>query len=199
MEVKVRERVKAIIQMRKVALAKLIIPFILVIALILYFVLFVEPEESAKYATIFGIYAFMPLFGLETAIPTGLSLGIPPAALISFILYTDATISFFLVWNFDYAKKIPGIGKVVEKTEEAGEEALRKYKWIKKIGFIGLTLFVIIPFQYTGSVAGSIVGRLIGMPPLMTWLAIIIGCFSRSTLWTFLAIVGIAGIKWHFI
>jgi uncharacterized membrane protein len=45
-----------------------------------------------------------------------------------------------------------------------------------------LVAFVIFPLQWTGAGVGSIVGRLIGMPSLMTWLAVIIGTFIRSTI-----------------
>ena len=90
----------------------------------------------------------------------------------------------FLVWNFDYAKKIPGLGKLVQRVGEQGEQALQKYKWAKRFGFIGVVLLVIFPLQWTGSGVGSIVGRLIGMQPLMTWLAVVIGTFIRSTLAT---------------
>jgi len=187
METGVREKVDVIRQMKMMAIAKFIIPFCLAGVAVL-FLWFAGSEVYTKYATVFGIYSFMPILGLETAIPTGLSLGIHPAALISFLLYTDAVISMFLVWNLDYAKKIPYIGKLVERTEEEGEKAIKKYKWAKRFGFVGLTIFVVIPFQYTGSVAGSIVGRVIGMTPLMTWLAVVIGCSTRSTIWTLISI-----------
>ena len=87
-----------------------------------------------------------------------------------------------MVWNFDYAKKIPGLGKLVERAEEGGEKAIRKYKWAERFGFIGVVILVIFPFQWTGSAVGSIIGRLIGMTPLMTLLAVVLGTFIRSTL-----------------
>ncbi len=126
----------------------------------------------------------MPIGGAVAVIPAGLGLGIPPAGLVAFILFTDANLALFLVWNFDYAKKIPGLGKVVERAEENGEKAIKKYKWAKRFGFLGLVLFVMFPLQYTGSAIGAVAGRLIGMTPLMTWLAVVAGCFLRSTLTT---------------
>jgi uncharacterized membrane protein len=148
------------------------------------FLWFAGPETYTKYATAFGIYSFMPVGGAIAVIPAGLGLGIPPAGLIFFILFTDADLALFLVWNFDYAKKIPLLGKLVEKTEENGIKAIEKYKWAKRFGFIGLMLFVMFPIQYTGSTIGSIAGRLIGMTPLMTWLAVVAGCLLRSLITT---------------
>jgi len=66
------------------------------------------------------------------------------------------------------------------KVEEKGKNVEEKYGWIKPLRFIGIMLFVMIPFQGSGGLVGSIVGRLIGMKPLNTFLAIsfgaVIGC-----------------------
>jgi uncharacterized membrane protein len=195
MELGVREKVKVVIQMKKIALAKLLIPFAIAGAAVLFLWLFL-PEDCGKYATVFGIYSFVPIIGTISVVPTGLGLGIPPVPLIAFIIFTDAVLALFLVWNFDYAKKIPGLGKLVERVGESGERALQKYKWAKRFGFIGVIFLVIFPLQWTGAGVGSIVGRLIGMPPLMTWLAVIIGTFIRSVIlvyasWLFAFIVNL--------
>jgi len=167
MEMTVREKIRIVIQMNKIALAKVVIPLVVSGALMI-FLLLLGSEIFGKYLAVFSVYSFMPIVGTVTSIPTGLGLGIPPVSLISFITFTDAVFALFLVWNFDYAKKIPGIGELVERVEESGEKALIKYKWAKRFGFIGLVAFVIFPLQWTGAGVGSIVGRLIGMPPLMT-------------------------------
>ena len=192
MEMTVREKIKMVIKMNKIALAKLLLPFGIAGASVLFLWLFF-PENFGKYVTVFGVYSFLPLIGTLSVVPTGLGLGIHPVPLISFIIFTDAVLSLFLVWNFDYAKKVPGIGELVERVEESGEKALTKYKWAKRFGFIGLVALVIFPLQWTGAGVGSIVGRLIGMPSLMTWLAVIIGTFIRSTLAT-LIYLGVVSI-----
>jgi uncharacterized membrane protein len=183
MEMSVKQQVKTVIQMNKLALAKLISPFAIASALVI-FLFFANQEMFGRYVAVFGVYSFVPIIGTLSVIPYGLELGIPPVSLISFIIFTDAVLALFLVWNFDYAKKIPGLGKLVENVGETGEKALAKYKWAKRFGFIGLVILVVFPLQWTGAGVGSIVGRLIGMPPLMTWLAVIIGTFIRSTIAT---------------
>jgi len=179
MEMDVKEKMEMVMQMKKIALAKLVIPFCIAGATLLFFWFFVELEVSAKYAAVFVSYSLMPVGGAVAAIPAGLTL--PPVSFISFVVFTDALLALFLVWNFDYAKEIPGLGKLVERAEEGGEKAIRKYKWAKRFGFIGVVVLVIFPLA-AGGVVGAVVGRLIGMPPLMTWLAVVIGTFIRSTL-----------------
>ncbi len=167
--------------------AKLILPFCLAAAAIVVLSLAGE-EVYTKYATVFSIYSFIPFGGPIAAVPAGLGLGISPVGLVAFIVFSDAVLAMFLVWNFDYAKKIPGLGRLVEHVEENGNKALRKYKWARKFGFIGLVLLVMFPFQWTGSAVGSIVGRLIGMPPLTTWVAVVLGTFMRTTILTLVSL-----------
>jgi len=183
----VLEKANRVRLMNKIALVKLLLPFGIAGAAVAFLWLFV-PEDFGKYVTVFGVYSFMPLIGTLTVVPTGLGLGIPPVPLISFIIFTDSVLALFLVWNFDYAKRIPGLGKLVERVGESGEKALQKYKWAKRFGFIGVVLLVIFPLQWTGAGVGSIVGRLIGMPSLLTWVAVIIGTFIRSTLATLICL-----------
>ncbi|MQY54028.1 MAG: hypothetical protein GH149_01875 [Methanosarcinales archaeon] len=188
MNMRVKEKMEMVMRMRKIALAKLFIPFGIAGVTVLFFWFFVEPDVTAGYAAVFSIYSFMPIGGAVAAIPAGLGLDVPPVGLISFIVFTDAVLALFLVWNFDYAKKIPGLGKLVERAEESGEKAIRKYKWAKRFGFMGVVFLVMFPLQWTGSAVGAMVGRLIGMTPLMTWLAVILGTFIRSTLTTLISI-----------
>jgi uncharacterized membrane protein len=180
-EMNVRGGIREVMVMNKTKLAKFLIPWALGVATGLFLWL-VFPEDFGKYMTVFSVYSFVPLLGTISVVPTGLRLGIPPVPLIAFIIWTDAILALFLVWNFDYAKKIPGLGKLVERVNDSGERALQKHKWASRLGFIGVVLLVIFPLQWTGAGVGSIVGRLIGMPSLMTFLAVIIGTFIRSTL-----------------
>ena len=47
------------------------------------------------------------------------------------IAFVDFIVAWFLVWNYDLAKKIPIIGKFMSNIEEKGKNVEEKYKWIK--------------------------------------------------------------------
>ncbi len=152
---------------------------------------------------------FFPPAGKETIIPIGVFGGeitvsfinlhvnitpINPMLMALSIAFIDIIVALFLVWNYDLAKKIPFLGKLMVKVEEKGKRSVKKYGWIKPLRFIGIVLFVMIPFQGSGGVVASIVGRIIGMPPWRAWLAIdigaIVGClliaYSANTIfWIF--------------
>lgn len=61
------------------------------------------------------------------------------------------------------------------KVESVGRSSSDTYGWVKPLRFVGIVLFVMVPFQGSGGLVGSIVGRLIGMSPRNTFFAISIG------------------------
>jgi len=180
-------------------LAKLFVPFIIAITGILVLQYVVGGASSAKLLLLMTVYFFPPL-GKESIIPLGVSGGeitnpitgyvsvvpsINPIIMALSIAFIDIVVALFLVWNYDLAKKIPIIGKFMIKIEEKGKNIEGKYGWIKPLRFIGIVLFVMVPFQGSGGMVGSIVGRLIGMKPRNTFIAIslgaVIGCLIIAT------------------
>ena len=179
-------------------LGKFFLPFVIgmfgIFAFQLALILISEGESSAK-LMILMIGYFLPPLGKESIIPIGVSGGqilnpitndivvipsINPLIMAFSIAFIDIIVALFLVWNYDLAKKIPFVGKFMEKVETIGKSASDKYGWIKPLKFIGIVLFVMVPFQGSGGLVGSIVGRLIGMKPWNIFMAItsgaIIGC-----------------------
>jgi len=170
-------------------LIKIILPFIIAALVIFGLYLFVDKNSSGKLLLLMFAYFFPPL-GKESIIPIGISGGeltipilnqhivvpaIDPIVMALTIAFVDIIIALFLLWNYDLAKKIPLVGKFMIKVEDIGKSSSDKYAWIKPLRFIGIVLFVMVPFQGSGGLVGSILGRLIGMKPLNTFFAIIIG------------------------
>ncbi len=129
---------------------------------------------------------FFPPFGKESVIP-GLLLGlqsVPLSPLViiflvsSTIAFIDIVTAYFLLWNFYIAKKIPYVGKWIEEFQEYGAERMKEKDWIKRLAFLGVASFVVFPFQGSGGVGASILGRVIGMNKYHAWLSIIIGAFG---------------------
>lgn len=144
---------------------------------------------------------FFPPFGKETIIPLGIGVlkngltvplinlhvepvSVDPLSIALAIAFVDIVVALFLVWNYDLAKKIPLVGSFMEKVEKIGESSSDKYKWFKPLRFFGIILFVMVPFQGSGGLVGSILGRLIGMNPYQTFVAIsigaVVGCLSMA-------------------
>jgi uncharacterized membrane protein len=156
-----------------------------------YFLWGLLSDELSKIWPLLVAY-FFPPFGKETVIPLGIGIlkkgltvpflnlnvepvSINPISMALAVAYIDIIVALFLVWNYDLAKKIPFIGSFMVKVEDKGKNFEQKYRWVKPLRFTGVILFVMVPFQGSGGLVGSIVGRLIGMKPRDTFLAITIG------------------------
>lgn len=156
-----------------VALTKFFAPFgiagIVALAIIL--------TNYLKLGGVMLSYFFPPtaLLGRVWAIPLGLGLDLNVWAVIGAIVFVDADTSLFMVWNFDLAIKIPFLGELILRAETKGHESLDRYPWIRRLAFVGIALFVAVPFLGTNAVIGAIIGRIIGMKPWYTWLAVAIG------------------------
>jgi len=197
-----RKKIKDIVSTR---LAKILLPFIIAVIGILivkFYLVFTGEGESATKLIILMFAYFIPPLGKESIIPIGVTGGkvtvpfvggslvipkIDPLVMALTIAFVDIVVALFLVWNYDLAKKIPLIGNFMEKVEEIGKKSSSKYGWIKPLRFIGIVLFVMVPFQGSGGLVGSIVGRLIGMKPRNTFYAISIGAIAGCLLIAYFA------------
>lgn len=94
----------------------------------------------------------------------------------------DVLTGLFLVWNFDLLYRVPFLGPLLRVMEAKGLLFLDANPWVRRVAFSGVVLIVIVPFQGTGAVMGSIVGRLIGLGPWRTFAAIVIGGYTGVTL-----------------
>jgi len=142
---------------------------------------------SAMFAYLF------PPFGKETVIPTTIfgllglqSVQLSPVLAIfvvsGSVAFVDVVTSYFLLYNFYIAKKIPLLGGWIDKSQKFGARKMEKNEWIRRLAFYGVATFVVVPFQGSGGVGASILGRVIGMNKYYAWLSIITGAFIGSFL-----------------
>ena len=169
-----------------IQLGKFFFPIIIGFTVIILISFLIEASLRIKLYPLITAYFFPPL-GKETVIPTGVGIGINPLIMAFSIAFVDIIIALFLVWNYDLAKKIPFVGKFIIKVEKVGQKSSNKYSWIRPLRFIGVVLFVMVPFQGSGGLVGSIVGRLIGMKPWNTFLAISVGSVTGCLLIAYFA------------
>ena len=177
-------------------LIKFFLPILIAVSIIIFLYISVDKNISGKLILLIFAYFFPPL-GKESIIPIGVGGGeltvpiinqhivvpsIDPLLMALTIAFVDIIIALFLLWNYDLAKKIPVVGKFMEKIENIGKSSSDKYSWIKPLRFIGIVMFVMVPFQGSGGLVGSILGRLFGMKPLNTFFAISIGAITGCLL-----------------
>jgi uncharacterized membrane protein len=174
-----------------IALLKLLIPFALVGAFVFAVLQLAGTDTAASLGVIFGLYFINPA-GKETAIPVALAdkstkvagiqgLGLDPVLTFAFIVLVDACTALFFVWNYDYAIRLPYLGRLLAWVERRGHATVEKHKWIRRLAFFGLVIYAALPLEGTGAVGGSVVGRAIGLTSLRTFAAVVTGSVLRTT------------------
>lgn len=139
--------------------------------------------------TFFVLGRFVILFGGEEPIelPNGIEFQMSSEALFVMLTTMDFLVAFFVAFHMDFLFKIPLMGPKLEEMVSDGRFILKHQPWIRGVAFIGLVIFVIFPSSTTGSIGGSIFGRLLGMKRARVVTAILIGSLLGNGLMLFLA------------
>ncbi len=95
----------------------------------------------------------------------------------AFVLVTwmDLFVALLLIFHGGIIFRLPWVGSRLAAVREDGEFILSMHPWMRRFTFLGLTAFVAVPVAATGSVAGSIFGRLLGLSRVGTLAAIVCG------------------------
>jgi hypothetical protein len=135
------------------------------------------------------IFYTIPPMGKEIIIPKVLSSDHPPPALLTALttMMVDCVISLFLIWNYDWVKKVPYLGPKLILSEKKGQDRIKRSKWFSKASFLATTFFVFVPFQGAGGVGGTVLGRIMGLKPYKVLLAVFLGALLESFLYAYLA------------
>ena len=146
----------------KMKLFKVLIPFAIPAAIfaVLYFIL---PYSRFLQLGALAISYLLPPFGKESIIPFGIGYGFTILQMTGLIFMVDVVCAMFISWNLPLAKKIPLIGHLITWIEKKGRESLTKNPALETVSWIGLVLWVMVPFQGSGGITASIIGRAIGM------------------------------------
>ena len=91
------------------------------------------------------------------------------------VLYMDVMTACVLVFHLGFLFRLPVVGAKLKALVEDGHFILQSNPWMKRATFLGLVGFVMFPLAATGSVGGSIFGRLLGMSRLGTLVGITLG------------------------
>lgn len=81
----------------------------------------------------------------------------------------------FLVFHLGFLFKLPKLGNKLQAVADNGHMILEAHPWMRRATFVGLVIFVAVPLAMTGSVGGSILGRLLGMSRISTLAGVLLG------------------------
>ncbi|MCE5337847.1 MAG: small multi-drug export protein [Methanomicrobiaceae archaeon] len=153
---------------------KISVPFLLCGVFLAAVGLFLPVEQWLLLVGMMVAYIVPPL-GRETIIPVSILLGIPWWLIALTLAFLDFAGGLFMAWNFPLVLRIPYVGPRVRQFVAAGRAFLDRRPWLERLYFIGLIIFVSIPFDGSGSIVGSVVGRMLGMTKIEVLTCITIG------------------------
>ncbi len=164
----------------------LIGPFLLTAAIlvVLYFV------RGAKWMwglvgtavfTFFVLGKFAIIFGADVPAESVQVYEIPTVwEIFVMLVYMDLITAMLLAFHTGYLFQLPWVGPKMSALATDGRFILKSNPWMERATFVGLVAFVVFPLAATGSIGGSIFGRLLGMSRgrvlLGVCLGSIIGC-----------------------
>ncbi len=144
------------------------------------------------------ILAAMPISEVRGAIPLALYYGFKPLyAYIIAIIGNLLPIPFLLLFLdkiVDFATRIGLINKFYSWITSRVE---KKREIVEKYGYIGLTMFVAIPFPVTGAWTGALLAFLLKLSKFKSFIAIVAGVCIAATLVT-LTSLGVLKITYIF-
>ncbi len=91
------------------------------------------------------------------------------------ITYLDLMMALVLSFHIGLLFRLPVIGPRAAALVTDGQFILHAHPWMQRMTLLGLVAFVGFPLAATGSVGGSIFGRLLGMSRVMTFCGIAVG------------------------
>lgn len=100
--------------------------------------------------------------------------------LVALVCYFDIMTALVLAFHIGFLFRLPYVGPRISALVTDGHFILDAQPWMRRATFMGLVAFVGFPLAATGSVGGSIFGRLLGMSRLATFFGILIGTVAGN-------------------
>lgn len=158
---------------------KLALPFGLGALLLLVLYLTMPPANFLTLAGLLFVYLIPPA-GKETVIPVGIGLGEPWWLIAACTVTVDLCCSLFVALNLDLTLKIPVLGPFLGKFMAGGRAFLDARPWLERLSTAGLVVFVIVPFQGSGGMNATILGRIMGFTARRAVGCVLVGSIVSS-------------------
>ncbi len=159
----------------------LLAPLVLTAIILGVVAILFSPGESYKLVshallTFFVLGRFVLLAGVEGDVPEKVSkIAMKPGQLFWLVTYLDFIVALFVTFHMGILFKLPKIGKSLAMLVWDGKFFMDSQPWIKRMAFFGLVGFVIFPSSTTGSIGGSIFGRILGLSRWTTIGGVLLG------------------------
>jgi uncharacterized membrane protein len=177
---------------------KFLFPIAFTMAIVFIVYIFLSYDRWWKWAGLAFAY-LVPPAGKESVIPIGVAAGYHWLAMAGTIILMDFVCALFIAWNFPLAKRIPGLGYYIGLIERTGAKKMEGNKALQAGAWIGIVLFVMVPFQGSGGVTSSIIGRTVGMKTTHLVSGVALGAAISGLVIGYIAWQGISLLKYNLV
>lgn len=102
-------------------------------------------------------------------------IGFTAIQLALLVLALDTMWAIVLTWHAGVLFHVPWIGGRLKAAVMEGCHLLKKNRWMRRVTLGAVLLFVMLPVSSTGSIGGSLLGRLLGLSRTATLLSVLTG------------------------
>jgi uncharacterized membrane protein len=174
-------------------LTTLVGPFLLTIIVLCSIGIFSGWSLALKYV-VMGVATFVLLGrlsilgGVDQGSDSALAeYALSPSQLFGMVTYMDCVVALFVTFHMGILFRIPWIGPKIAGLTCDSKFIMEQQPWMRRLAFIALVTFVTFPTSTTGSIGGSIFGRLLGLGRIRTILGVITGSLIGNGLMYYFA------------
>ncbi len=124
--------------------------------------------------------------GRLPAIMTGIELGLRNLTIISVLFFSNLCwllLMLPLVCSFyDNVVHVKVVGRLLHS---AKGRAVQESRRVSSVGIYALPIFVWLPFPFTGSLVGALIGYIIGIPTTKLLILVVTAMWAGISSWTF--------------
>lgn len=149
------------------------------------FLVVVALVRPALFGKLVALISAILVGGHLGSIPAGLAMGFRPGEVICFLCLFNL---MWLLLLFSVVVRLSGrvtnrgfVSRMVQDTHRIAD---RQKKRVGRFGMLGLAVFVWLPFPWTGSLVGSVIGLLMGMSIERIMLVVVPSMITAITTWT---------------
>jgi hypothetical protein len=101
--------------------------------------------------------------------------------LAALVVYIDIATALMMMGAIHVLDRIPFVARRLAKAGESSGRVLAHNPWMHRATWLGLAVFVAVPFNGTGALVGSVLGRLLGLTRVSIVSATAFGSATSAT------------------
>ena len=107
----------------------------------------------------------------------------------------DLWVSCALLAGIASFERLPLAGRALAEAHGRAGETLRQYPGLRRLAFWGIAVLVFLPIPGSGAVTGTLVGRLVGLSRIGTFISV--GAGAGAAVLTYAAVAVFLGSQWE--